>query len=181
LRRFSGAPSNPHPRDRTRTPSPPPHFGLERCCGSPDIHRHTTSRRGSASEESTYSSAYSGEDEDEDEEDDGIIWFGRRTPPCSWRTEQFRHWVEDAEPPAVIARTAEPPVRTAARTKAVRTATTTTKDSRSAPALWSRLFVLWRIRRNTTRSSSPRSVSSLSKKHPNHPVTHHRRMATAPS
>jgi hypothetical protein len=182
LRRFSGAPSSP--RARARTPSPPPSFfqhqfhGLERCRGSPDVdyHRNST-RRGSAStEESTYSSAYTEEsdDDEEQEQDDGIIWFGRRTPPCTYRTEQFRNWVEDAEPPCV------------STTETVRIKNA--NGSRSAGALWSKLFVLWRVRRRVrshvsssttpTASASHRTLSSALK--PKHQSLH-RRMRTSPS
>jgi hypothetical protein len=68
-----------------RSPSPfmSPHYGLERCCGAPDL------RRGSASSDMT--DYY---DEHEHTPEDGIIWFGRRRSLSPTRRTSVSVWEE---------------------------------------------------------------------------------------
>lgn len=141
LRRMSGPPSSPHARQRSPSPSPYPCF--DRCCGSTCL----STRRGSNS--TAYSSVYS---DDEECDSDGIIWFGKRDPPCSNRVDLFRKWVDTSTTTVV--------------------ADDKTKGKLRQPpnALWTRLFLLWRGRRparsRTKAKFKPKAKAKSASKQP---------------
>lgn len=195
LRRMSGAPSSR--RARVRSPSPESHDYDYDCYNRADYYCPSSSsgrvgfdssRRSSASGasgQSAISSAMSEENGMFDTEDDGIIWFGRRTPRCAQREEQFWNWVEDAEPPTMNSTSRTAPrtshkEHTHNRSRSTAVEPSPKSTSRAPPALWSRMFVLWRSRLRVhgshssgSRGATVRSLSGKSK-------SPHRRTATCP-
>ncbi|RSH78876.1 uncharacterized protein EHS24_001797 [Apiotrichum porosum] len=115
----------------------PGHVCLERCTGSPTPRSHAS---GSATPSLSYASSddddESVQDEDEpgDDEDDGIIWFGRREPPSPERVTLFYAWVGHS-----------------LTQETTRSALLTQRTHH----LWTRLALLWRLRRHRSMKSGP--------------------------